>query len=149
MQQCLKCGIPKSASEFPTESRRKSGRATWCKLCHNAYRKRYYPKRRENRPRNYRKFWPEESIAACQKRYDEMHVSQDGLCAICRKPETATDRKGVVKKLAVDHNHSSGQVRGLLCQRCNVAIALLQESADLFDAAKNYLDRCAQKNSST
>lgn len=44
--------------------------------------------------------------------YDQMLDRQDGRCAICRRqPRT--------KRLAVDHDHETGHVRGLLCDRCN------------------------------
>lgn len=45
--------------------------------------------------------------------YDRLYAAQGGRCAICRK---AT---GKVKRLAVDHDHETGEVRGLLCFPCN------------------------------
>ena len=47
---------------------------------------------------------------------------QGGVCAICRKPETARSRKtGKPRRLSVDHCHETGMVRGLLCTACNTA----------------------------
>lgn len=80
------------------------------------------------------------------ERYDAMLTEQDGLCAICREPETRRHRgRGVVIALAVDHDHrccpgktSCGKcVRGLLCDRCNLGRwpddpALLRAAADYF-----------------
>lgn len=54
-------------------------------------------------------------------------IEQDGLCAVCHQPETAVDRKGGLLRLAVDHDHKTGKVRGLLCLRCNLALGYAGE----------------------
>lgn len=71
--------------------------------------------------------------------YAEMFLKQNGVCAICSQPETAT-RNGRVKTLAVDHDHSSGKVRGLLCSDCNTGIGKLKEDRSIFLSAIKYLD---------
>lgn len=54
--------------------------------------------------------------------YDSMFELQGGVCAICRQPETVRTRVGVVRRLAVDHDHETNLVRGLLCYRCNTTL---------------------------
>ena len=81
-----------------------------------------------------------ESFGLSLAQYTEMAVAQDGKCAICEKPEVEK-RGGKVKALAVDHNHTTGRVRGLLCTSCNKAIGLLNEDRDRFLSAVRYLDR--------
>lgn len=72
--------------------------------------------------------------------YDQMYARCGGLCAICGNPETAMDsRRQRVKRLAVDHCHSTGKIRGLLCQRCNQAIGLLRDDCQLLRSAITYL----------
>jgi len=56
------------------------------------------------------------------ERYDELFEEQGGLCAICSKPEAG-------RRLAIDHEHATGTVRGLLCFRCNVRLAHLEDVA--------------------
>ena len=51
--------------------------------------------------------------------YMDILERQEGSCALCGKIESAKSRWGSVKMLAVDHNHETGQVRGLLCDSCN------------------------------
>lgn len=76
-----------------------------------------------------------------QANYDEMLLKQDGLCAICRQPERARFR-GRLKRLAVDHCHKTGRVRGLLCQSCNRGIGYLGDDAERVVAALAYLKEC-------
>lgn len=71
--------------------------------------------------------------------YAELYKRQNGLCAICFMPETAT-RNGKVKSLAVDHCHESGNIRGLLCSDCNTGIGKLKEDKSILLAAIRYLD---------
>lgn len=72
--------------------------------------------------------------------YDAMLDRQGGLCAICRGPETAIDgRTGVVRRLHIDHCHSTGRVRGLLCHGCNQGIGGLRDRVDLLVSAIDYL----------
>jgi hypothetical protein len=65
--------------------------------------------------------------------YERMLAAQDGHCAIC--PSTPKTRR-----LHVDHDHRTGAVRGLLCHRCNRALASWMRPAWLRDAA-DYLER--------
>lgn len=76
--------------------------------------------------------------------YQEMHDRQDGKCAICSQPETQM-RDGKIRALAVDHNHKTGAIRGLLCSDCNTGIGKLRDSVKVLQNAIRYL----QSHSST
>jgi len=76
------------------------------------------------------------------KIYTEMFDKQKGLCAICHKPEKDRDRRtNKIKLLAVDHDHSTGQVRQLLCHAHNLMLGNAQDSEDMLEAGKQYLRR--------
>ena len=64
--------------------------------------------------------------------YNKLFEKQGGVCAICFE-------KPIKRRHAVDHNHSTGKIRGLLCHNCNMALGLLKESPELLDRAKAYL----------
>ena len=68
-----------------------------------------------------------------------MLEAQGGVCAICEKPERSTSRYGRIKKLAVDHDHDTGAVRGLLCANCNKGIGNLGDDPDILIAGAAYL----------
>ena len=100
------------------------------------YQKAYRSTRREQFVADHRKRKYGLDLAD----YAAMVTEQNNCCAICERPEVGT-RGGKVKALAVDHNHSTGAVRGLLCEACNKAIGLLDENRDTLLAAVKYLDK--------
>ncbi|HET8686207.1 MAG TPA: endonuclease VII domain-containing protein [Methanosarcina sp.] len=61
--------------------------------------------------------------------YKEMLALQDNVCAICLQPEKRKDhRTGLIRELAVDHCHTTGKIRGLLCTDCNTALGLFKDN---------------------
>ena len=66
-----------------------------------------------------KKLWDRYGISAAD--YDILLEDQGGVCAICGEPETVKFR-GQVRRLAVDHDHETDRIRGLLCHTCNVAL---------------------------
>ncbi len=71
--------------------------------------------------------------------YMKMLNAQDELCAICGNPEKARDRKyGIIRSLAVDHDHITGVIRGLLCTGCNFKLGRI-EDLSFIKLAQNYL----------
>lgn len=74
--------------------------------------------------------------------YDDMLKKQNGVCAICLGIERSfSHRTGQLKKLAIDHSHTTGKVRGLLCSRCNLTIGHIEESIELLRAMELYMQR--------
>lgn len=64
--------------------------------------------------------------------YDRMLTAQAGICAICSAKPNG-------KRLSVDHDHSTGRVRGLLCGLCNFALGAFRDNPDTMAAAIRYL----------
>jgi Recombination endonuclease VII len=72
--------------------------------------------------------------------YDRMLVEQNGVCTICRRPETNT-LNGKVRRLSVDHCHKTDQIRGLLCAHCNRMLGMANDDPAILRAAADYLER--------
>jgi len=70
--------------------------------------------------------------------YQETLSRQNGVCAICKKPETTTIR-GKLISMPVDHDHNTGKARGLLCTQCNRGLGLFRDSETILQAAIEYL----------
>lgn len=66
--------------------------------------------------------------------YAQLYTFQGGLCALCRR---AT---GASRRLSVDHDHQSGDVRGLLCRPCNTLLGHARDKIEFFERCKAYLE---------
>lgn len=128
-QTCLRCGQVKQASDFSKNLLR--GLTAWCKECKSKRQKELRSNRRDHLRRYY---------GLTLEQYSKMEQDQGGLCAICRQ-EPPPSKQGLV----VDHNHQTGKVRGLLCNRCNTTLRYVEAAPDawkdkLFTVeAKRYL----------
>jgi len=95
---------------------------------------------------NHRERMREHTLRFCygigQAEYAAMLERQQHVCAICLCPEETVDRRtGKTKRLAVDHCHWTGLVRGLLCRRCNSALGMFRDSPQILRFATTYLER--------
>lgn len=71
--------------------------------------------------------------------YLALSENQNHVCAICKKPETQLDKSNKTKRLAVDHCHTTGKIRGLLCMLCNSALGKFNDDVILLEQAITYL----------
>jgi len=72
--------------------------------------------------------------------YNLLLEKQDNKCAICKQPETSIHNKTKqVKQLAVDHDHNTGKIRGLLCERCNTTLGKMEENMEYLESMISYL----------
>ena len=133
---CRTCHALKPLEEYHKQKTTKDGRESQCKTCRNEQiaktRKLRYSKsakfRESKRSESLRKLY-----GITIDDYEEMFKRQGGVCAICRQPETGNIR------MAVDHCHASGKVRGLLCKNCNTALGNLKDSIEILTNAITYL----------
>ncbi len=68
--------------------------------------------------------------------YEQLHHNQNGLCAICGENEMVDGRH-----LAVDHNHQTGKIRGLLCGRCNLMIGRIEKDMEITKKMLEYVKK--------
>lgn len=71
-------------------------------------------RKKKSKPSGLRKYWPHLTLKQAESERQILSDRQSQSCAICKKHESM-----FTKRLAVDHNHKTGRVRGLLCYRCN------------------------------
>jgi len=148
MKKCSRCKVEYALSFFNKDNKRKDGHTYHCKECVSFYSKRANRETtnlagklwKQKNPekvrmdvvkRNYNLSW-EEYIGLLQK--------QVFSCAICSTPLKA--HKGIehgVDVACVDHCHTTGEIRGLLCSTCNTALGLFKDSKALLSRANEYL----------
>lgn len=73
--------------------------------------------------------------------FDRMAHEQNYCCAICHRQETSVDKLGLPRRLAVDHCHTTGKVRALLCTNCNKSLGGFKDDPRLLREAAAYLER--------
>jgi hypothetical protein len=145
-KSCANCGEMKPSAAFRPNVRMKSGLESYCRECSSAksaeWRARNADRVRELDAKRVRT--PEERWTARLRReykispaeYWALSEKQSGVCAICLEPEPG--RRGL---LHVAHDHETGNVRGLLCHRCNVALGHFRDRTDLLRSAIAYLGK--------
>lgn len=67
--------------------------------------------------------------------YEWLDEAGNGNCWICKQPETVPNRR-----LAIDHDHETGSIRGLLCTRCNQVLGRMHDDPELLRQAAKYID---------
>lgn len=144
-KQCSRCKNILDVSNFYRSTQNKSGFYSRCKKCASDNYKEYAYNNSEkirNSQVARRKANPDKERNSAYKyrfgitldQFNEMARMQNGVCKICELPNTKNIR------LVVDHCHSTGKVRSLLCTRCNTAIGLLKEDLNILKKAYTYLE---------
>lgn len=159
-KKCTKCTTEKPLVEFSPSKQGKFGVFCYCKKCSSALAtERYHKdivksraKMRENRLKN-----PEKARLNCRNQYhknknkhknyslkkynidlndyNEILKNQNNCCAICKNPQS-----DFIKSLAVDHDHKTGRIRALLCEKCNVGLGSFRDNPELLRKAADYIE---------
>lgn len=96
----------------------------------------YWKNHDANLIRKRREAWKVQGIAITIDQWKTLLDKQQGKCAICERPE-----KNFKKALAVDHDHITGEIRGLLCFSCNrFLVNLIERTPNLVAKAIRYLN---------
>ena len=134
MRKCRTCGVEKELEEFYKSGRKgrpPEERHTECKECAKSRVKRNHcPIRARSNElrRNY---------GITLEDYDRMLQDQGGACMVCLTT-AESQRYG---RLHIDHDHETGEVRGLLCHHCNTALGLLNEDVSRMAAMIAYITK--------
>ena len=127
---CSHCKVEKKFSEFHLHKGHPHGVSYRCKACARKNNKKYYD------PVRMRSLALKRLYGITLDDYNRMLKIQNNRCAICNGTETG--RKDI-KYFNVDHCHTTGKVRGLLCHGCNSGIGNMKDDVELLDKAIAYL----------
>lgn len=127
-RRCSTCKITKPLLDFHKLHSDRLGHSGKCKIC-------VFQNNRWDRIKREYKLSKDD--------YTKLLLKQNGVCAICFKPETFT-RKNTAsylpRCLAVDHDHRKNKVRGLLCFKCNVGLGVFDDDISKLKSAIRYLE---------
>jgi hypothetical protein len=147
LKTCNKCGEEKNINLF------KKNHAI-CRTCYNIWQKTKYrikvnTEEGRQKIRNSHLAWRRKNRLHVRKlsrnshlkitfgitpeQYDEMCVKQNFKCAVCR------EKDDMGKRLSIDHDHSTGRIRGLLCTKCNLALGNLKDNTESIKRLLVYL----------
>lgn len=140
-RDCGRCGKTKAVNEFYKRNRSKTyrykaGYDCYCKIC----RRELIAKVREAQGggyTDYQRNWDyQKKFGITLLEYKEILANQNNCCAICGKNESE-----LTMKLAVDHDHTTNKVRGLLCANCNRGLGYFKEDLSITTGAIDYVCR--------
>lgn len=152
-KKCWRCGDIRPSSDFNVNRAARDGLCDLCKPCMRAASAERYERNRERYLERNRR-WKEENperLRDAQRRYSlrvnvhpdatpelkrDLLAYQGGVCAICR-----TNRPTGRGDFHLDHDHATGVIRGVLCNRCNTGLGLFRDDPRLLAAAIAYIER--------
>ena len=130
-KKCQNCGEVKDNTDFYTKNK-KGRRDSVCKECRKeALRNNYDPFVASER-------WLKTKYGITRAERQNMYEQQGGVCKIC-----GSKGNGKWKQLCVDHDHTTGKVRDLLCHRCNIVLGEVYDNPDILNKMSDYLRRHA------
>ena len=144
-KECSKCKEVKNLNEFYTK---KDKHYSYCKKCSIARTKKWNADNKERRKETNKK-WNANSFSKKRYRvlkekygitpeyYESLLNEQNSCCKIC-----GIHQDKLTKKLAVDHCHLTGKIRGLLCHHCNLLLGYSKDSIEVLEKAVKYLTAC-------
>ena len=130
-KQCRSCGLEKTKADFYASS----GRT--CKPCVNVKNKVWHENNKARHTELTRDWNLRNTYGITLVDYNKRLEAQSFKCAICGFVHT--ENNGPKARLHVDHCHSSGVIRGLICHSCNVSLGLMKDDPERLLNAANYL----------
>lgn len=140
MKTCKKCGEIKSLEFFTKEKKCLDGVRPICLKCYRVTKTTYRRKNKSIIKNANLKYY----YGITFEYYEFMLNKQQGKCAICQNFPKSLTKNGKLKDLAVDHDHKTGKVRGLLCTSCNRGLGNFYDNKDLLIKAIEYISLTQQ-----
>lgn len=162
-KECRRCRNSFQLNFFVKDATRNDGLHPYCKACRNYLQNENRKKKMKTDPdyvdsvrKRDRARWPTRKRKKRTKdehkdyflkwkygigldAYNALLAKQDGVCKICGNPETRKNKHTGTCRLHVDHCHETGNIRGLLCQKCNFGLGVFKDDIGLLQEAIKYL----------
>jgi hypothetical protein len=137
MKTCVECLEPKAIESFYKRSANKDGLDNRCIPCEKARNKAWTDANPEKVSSAGKRYRLRIKYGLTLEQYESLLAAQGGGCACCK----AITPRGRGTYFVVDHDHETGQIRGLLCNPCNLGIGALGDTIEGVERAARYLRR--------
>jgi len=141
LKYCPKCKTDKPLELFNKHAKERDGLQRLCRDCQKESNKKYLST--EKGATTTRQAHLRRKYGIDLQTYEELLLSQGNKCKICGVGSNPDSRANY---LVIDHNHTTGDIRGLLCTKCNALLGLAQDSEDILERAKQYLQNSRLNN---
>ena len=131
MKVCRTCKVSKELSEFYPDKSKSHGYRYCCKDCAKTKAVKFKESKGTDYSKNVRL---KGTYGITLEDYNKMFEVQEGRCGICNIHQLELGRS-----LNIDHDHSNGQIRMLLCTKCNTGLGSFEDSPELLEKAISYL----------
>lgn len=134
MRTCSRCNLSKPIDEYPRDGQ--GYRLSKCRPCRNLEaRARTRIKKRLRSAEHWFAIDLKRRYGITAEEYLEIERTQEYVCAICKQEDHV--------RLAIDHDHITGKVRGLLCYHCNRALGMMRDNIEWIENMVAYLKQHA------
>lgn len=147
MKTCNKCLIKQSLDNYRSHSTTKDHKRTICKSCDDANQRRWYAANKEEyaattlawqrkNPEKRKGYRIKATYGISFDDFLDMLKAQENKCKICGTAHSMNTSK---TRLCIDHDHVTGKVRGLLCDKCNRGLGVFRDNPEFLLKAAEYL----------
>lgn len=154
VKKCTKCKLEKSLNDdFSKNPNTKDGKASWCRTCFGEWHSEYEKKRRRDpktrsiilardkkwngtkTPRMNANYKLKQKYGISLEEKEAILRSQNNVCRGCGSPDPKS-KKG----WNLDHDHKTGEIRGVLCRPCNLILGFAKDSSKHLEGLIDYLE---------
>lgn len=155
---CQKCKESKPLLKFHNDKSDKLGKHRRCKECMKGYRqnfnaqqmrvrkdtaKKWYEENKKRCLSSGRNNWLKRKYGITTAEYNTLLEKQGRRCAICERSDTDRNRQ---RYFPVDHDHSTGVIRGILCDQCNKGLGHFKDNPIFLRKAISYVRRSGKSS---
>lgn len=134
-KECTLCKTTRPYEEFYYRHNTRDKLTSWCKSCGTEAQYTWREANKEKQAVLTRRANLKRYYGITLEQYDELLEKQEHKCVICDRHEDEFKTR-----LCVDHNHSTGEIRGLLCNYCNHRVIGRHKDGELLRKMADYVD---------